>query len=244
MSERIIGMPEYQYHSGTHLGIHNLRDFARNPRRWLTHQRRLRETTPAMEFGRAFHCAILEPERFAATYVERPDVDGRTKEGKAVLSGLAGKALLTPDDWQRIMDMRDAVHELPEFAAWEIGSRPGGAEVTYRDTWLGVPVQCRVDYEPDPDTLVDIKTCDDLDWFSRDAYKYGYLHQAAWYRSMTWANRFLIIAVEKKDLRVGLFEVQPPIAIQEENMANLASFAAASAGTAPYSTPIVRGVIS
>lgn len=42
-----------------------------------------RPDTDALELGRAIHCAILEPERFATSYVAEPDFDLRTNTGKA-----------------------------------------------------------------------------------------------------------------------------------------------------------------
>jgi hypothetical protein len=69
------------------------------------------EPTPAMALGRAFHCALLEPERFAATHVVAEKFDRRTKEGKAKAEAWEaenqGKIPLTPEQAEAVR--RDVV---------------------------------------------------------------------------------------------------------------------------------------
>lgn len=42
-----------------------------------------REDSAALRLGRAIHCAVLEPERWASAYTVAPDVDLTTRAGKA-----------------------------------------------------------------------------------------------------------------------------------------------------------------
>lgn len=44
------------------------------------------EPSESMVLGSAVDCLALEPERWSSLFAERPDVDGRTKEGKAILA--------------------------------------------------------------------------------------------------------------------------------------------------------------
>jgi hypothetical protein len=64
-----------------------------------------------MALGRAFHCALLEPERFAATHVVAEKFDRRTKEGKAKAEAWEaenqGKIPLTPEQAEAVR--RDVV---------------------------------------------------------------------------------------------------------------------------------------
>ena len=57
-----------------------LRDFRRSPLAYRTAGDS--ECTGAMRYGRAFHMALLEPERFARTFLVLPDGDMRSKAGK------------------------------------------------------------------------------------------------------------------------------------------------------------------
>lgn len=89
--------------------------------------------------------------------------------------------------------------------------RRGMAEVTIRRIWSGLPVQVRVDWVagdgPDPGNwkaLVDLKTTDNIMDFRRECQRYGYIHQAQFYRWQISEETarpplpFYLIAVENK----------------------------------------------
>jgi hypothetical protein len=81
--------------------------------------------------------------------------------------------------------------------------------------------------------IVDLKTCDNLDWLEMDAKSYGYAHQFAFYRSVLAAVTgvvapVFIIAVEKREpFRTGVWILgQNVLAIaQKENEAALSRLA-------------------
>ena len=58
-----------------------------------------REDSSALRLGRAIHCAVLEPERWASDYIVEPDVNATTRAGKAEraqwLAPLAARAGLS-----------------------------------------------------------------------------------------------------------------------------------------------------
>ena len=56
------------------------------------------EAGAAANFGIAVHCAMLEPERYAAEYGVLPDVDGRTKGGRDARKDIALRGLI-PISW-------------------------------------------------------------------------------------------------------------------------------------------------
>ena len=68
-----------------------------------------REATAAMELGRAVHCAVLEPERFALEF-RAVFADGRTKEGKDERAEVeaSGATVLNAHDWLKCQAIRDA----------------------------------------------------------------------------------------------------------------------------------------
>ena len=100
----------------------------------------------------------------------------------------------------------------------------GWAEGTVRTTYNGEPVQIRIDYfNPNfrdeltgrEGAIIDLKTCESIDFFESDARRYGYLHQLAFYREVmriASGEEFpvYIIAVEKKaPYRVGVWKLAP-----------------------------------
>ena len=76
------------------------------------------DDTAALALGRALHCAILEPERFAREYRQKT-ANGNTKEGKAEAAEAAesGVELLTRADWETVIGMTASVRSHPAAAA-------------------------------------------------------------------------------------------------------------------------------
>jgi hypothetical protein len=100
----------------------------------------------------------------------------------------------------------------------------GMSEVTIRGEEQRLPLQIRIDWiagkGPDPfawDALCDLKTCDNLNDFKRDIFKYRYDRQAAFYQWMTAQEvgvelPFKLIAVEKcPPHRCAVFHLLPPV---------------------------------
>ena len=73
--------------------------------------------------------------------------------------------------------------------------------------------------------IIDLKTCDTIDFFESDARKYGYMHQLAFYREVLRIASgeecpVYIVAVEKKaPFRVGVWKLAPE-ALDEAKAAN------------------------
>lgn len=119
-----------------------------------------REETRALRIGTAIHRALLEPERFASEYVAEPDVDGRTKDGKAAKA--AFRASLAPtsvviDADEHALVVRCAENASAHPAVRDL-LRGGHAEETL--TWhdqSGIACKGRVDYLA-PGYLLDIKS--------------------------------------------------------------------------------------
>src|SRR5688572_5191051 len=73
------------------------------------------EDTPALGFGRAFHCATLEQELFDDLYVVKPEgLSLATKDGKAWRSQWETQEVLSFEDGDRILRMRTSVTMHPD----------------------------------------------------------------------------------------------------------------------------------
>jgi exodeoxyribonuclease VIII len=167
------------------------------------------ESTPAFAFGSAFHCALLEPDRFAAAYAVEPDFgDLRTKIGKAARDEWraehVGALPLSDYDARMIAGMVGAVRSHP-LAGKMI--RDGEAEVTVRwkDAETGLQCKSRADYYVSRLGMVlDVKSTQNASEreFKRDVAKYRYFVQDALYRAGFAAvgapiKHFVFVAVEK-----------------------------------------------
>lgn len=137
--------------------------------------------TPAMMFGRMLHCAVLEPDRFAARYVvlptdAPPKPTSRQREAKrpskdtvraiawwdAFLAEQAGRELVRQEDVDRALRMADAILAHPEAGGlFRVG---GHNEVSgyYLDEESGTRASFRADrWLPELGLVADLKTCDD-----------------------------------------------------------------------------------
>lgn len=182
------------------------------------------EETPALAFGRALHCAVLEPELFATSYVaaatehpyRRPTALQRNakKPSQETLDAIAywdrwnaqmaGKTEISADDAARIMAMCASIAAHPIAGKLFQG---GVAETTavWNDPRNGLLCKARMDYYlPSSGLVVDLKTTDDASdtGFARSVANYRYHLQHAHYASAFAATgnelrAFLFVAIEK-----------------------------------------------
>ncbi len=167
------------------------------------------ETSDALDFGKAFHCASLEPELFAERYTIEPTFgDCRKKENKANRDAWRkeneGALLLSMNDHLACRAMAESIRKHPVASRLLEG---GDRELTvrWRDEATGLECKARADqYRPDRRLVVDVKTTEDAspDGFRKSVARYGYHRQAALYREGFAAagapvDFFLFVAVEK-----------------------------------------------
>lgn len=208
-------LPAAEYHTKVLGEISNsgIKRLLRSPAHYRAWIEDADESTdsPTLAFGRAFHCALLEPEVFATTYAVEPDFgDCRFKENKAARdawrSANASKELISAADQARITAMIASVQAHP-LAGRAI--RDGASEVTVRwtDEATGLPCKARADYFVDGKVrfVIDVKTCEDAspEVFAKAVSKYGYHIQHAHYAEAFRAagkplQNYLILAVEHK----------------------------------------------
>jgi hypothetical protein len=165
--------------------------------------------TPALAFGRAFHCCILEPAVFAATYAVVPDFgDCRKTANKearnAWYAAHDGRTFIEEETLAAIRGMEVAVRKHPAASRILLD---GASEVTLRwtDEHTGLPCKSRADYYVKSKRLVaDLKSTEDASpaAFVRSVANYRYHVQDALYRDGFRAcgepiDHFALIAVEK-----------------------------------------------
>lgn len=164
--------------------------------------------TDSLWFGRAFHCALLEPAKFEAHYITAPKFEGKGSRAAKLAweQEHAGFEPIDMDDLLAITRMVEAVKNHP-LASKMI--RDGKPELTlsWKDESTGLRCKSRLDYYVrDLSMIVDAKSSDDASWdsFRRDVAKYGYHRQDALYRAAAIAldlpvQHFVLLAVEKTE---------------------------------------------
>jgi len=135
---------------------------------------------------------------------------GSQTKAWAEWAAAVGKAVLTDNQYTFILNMAAGVGAHP-IAAQLLAD--GIAEGVVRTQYCRRPCQGRLDWYSGEYGIVDLKTCDDLQWFEADARRYGYIHQLSFYQALIEcaAGKRVgahVIAVEKKEpYRCGVWRV-------------------------------------
>lgn len=183
---------------------------ARSPAHYIEYCRTPEdEGTPALIFGRAFHCFILEPTKFLQRFIVRPDWDARTKAGKELrdtFTAMAGsRTFLTQDDIDVLNRMRDSVMAHPTARNLVVGGT-AEREIAWTDPATKLQCGARLDFDiHELSAAVDLKSTDDANprTFARSVATYRYHVQDVHYRdgmNLIGERRdhFFFIAVEKE----------------------------------------------
>jgi hypothetical protein len=181
-----------------------------SPEHYQSYLKEEREATKALRVGSALHKLALEPDTFSAEFAVAPDVDRRTKDGKAEYAAFeiksAGKTILSADEYADAIAMADSIRR--RKLSYSAISAPGDAEISlfWKDASLGTLCKCRPDYLRKDNYIIDLKTTEDArpEHFARSAESYRYYVQAAFYMQGVEAvtgetvRDFIFVAVEKK----------------------------------------------
>ena len=188
----------------------DLWELRKSPAHYLYKVTHPSEPTSALTFGTAAHKYILEQDEFWDEYVMAPEVDRRTKAGKAewaeFMESVGDRSVIKPADLEVIKAMDDAIRAHPTAAAL---LKTGRHEVPieWTDPLTGEPCKCRPDclteYGGDK-YIVDYKTTTSCEngHFERACRAYGYKLQAAMYSDGVFAetlepHKFAFVAQEK-----------------------------------------------
>ncbi|WP_166805120.1 PD-(D/E)XK nuclease-like domain-containing protein [Nitrosococcus wardiae] len=214
-------IPFEEYLQGPGMSKHGLDLIAKSPFHFINKED---ADTQSLRMGRALHCAVLEPHRFAEDYAPLITVDRRTKEGKArweaYIEENEGKILLNPDEHEKVRRMAEGVCTHPAASALLTG---GHREVTayWEDRDTGLLCRCRPDFLNEEMTLVaDLKTCASASpgAFARAVNNYRYHVQDGWYRDGLKAlgcpvEHFVFICVENTPPHAVACYVLEPAAV-------------------------------
>ena len=145
-------------------------------------------------FGTQYHMAVLEPEKFERSFVQKPKGLRKGTKEYDMLNQMDDRVLLDYSDWELIMNMRETLYAhyrnmilLPEnviehIAIWQ---DDGGILCKKKmDIWSG-------------DTIIDLKSTSSSDWVTTAKDVYHYDRQAAFYLEDGKAHDFMFIVQEK-----------------------------------------------
>ena len=183
----------------------------------------------ALDFGTAYHCAVLEPERYPLAFVRGlEDNDRRFKVEKERYAAFCeqnrGRTVLDPEEWDRIEAMKVVLFSHETAAAFLTAEGPNEVVAVWDDKDTGERCKGRQDALRAYlgwTWIADIKSTTDASpaGWAREVAKWGYAEQAAFYLDGLYAlqpreRRFVWIAQEK----------EPPfaVAVHEPDEATLA----------------------
>lgn len=174
------------------------------------------EPTPALTFGKALHCRILEPSEFGKRYTVAPMLDRRTKEGKQkydeFIAASEGLTVITREQDAQIEAMYNVIKNHTLASSLLFSEGPAELDIVWEEQ--GQHFRGIVDkYSERRSIIVDLKTTDDAspEGFKRSVWKYRYHVQAAMYiagmRALGYeVNAFIFVAIEKTPpYQIGLY---------------------------------------
>ena len=206
----IYDLSNEEYHEQNALNKSGLVQLAKSPAHFYEwYHAANEEPTKAMVIGTAIHTAILEPDKYDQSIIIAPQVDRRTKDGKAEWAMFEkeakGKIILNQDEASAIKGMKESVYNNITAFDLLLEGKPEQS-IFFNDPVHQFLCKVRPDWYTDEGEVVDIKTCLDAgyDGFSRTIANYKYHWQALFYLNGLTAvterqhNKFIFIAIEKE----------------------------------------------
>jgi len=162
--------------------------------------------TDAMRLGRATHTAVFEPDRLLQEYVIWEGGRRAGKEWDAFREMHPTRTVLKPDDYDRAIDIRDAVRG-HKAAAKLLRTGTPECTLTWTDAETGVACKSRLDWLGPRGRLVDLKTTRDIESraFGRHGAAMLYHCQFAFAAMGLRAN-----GVKNPTVRIIAVEQEPP----------------------------------
>lgn len=179
-------MPFDEYLAYDAIDQTGLKNIAISPKYYKAWKGKAKDTK-ALKFGRAFHMAILEHERFMNTYIVAPEIDKRTKEGKIAYTEFEIRAhnreIISHEDMEMLKAMADSVHHhAPSMYLLE-GSGINEVSLFWVDEETGLECKARIDRLRDDGFIIDLKTTEFAkpENIINESWKYMYRMQDAFY---------------------------------------------------------------
>lgn len=185
-------LKEQDYHALPALGSSTIKQMAVSPA-YYQEQLKKEFTGTALDVGSMFHQLVLEPER-ELEFIAAPDVDRRTKEGKAIYAefqdNCQGKTVLPKKDFDNTVAMAEA------FKTTDAYLRMFKGDFETEVSIVGEDKKCRFDLlkmkSGKKGVAYDLKTTDEIprtdSAWQRFFIKWGYHIQSAWYQHVARAE--------------------------------------------------------
>lgn len=214
-----------------------LMDFDHSPYTyWAKHlnpDRPMREPTPQMEFGTAFHAFMLEPALFQEIYGVIPPKVLLKDVGKELYTQFksrteeienTGKKIITHEDYKRIYSMYSCIRNNSQATELFYNARIENS-FFWRDQHSGLLLKSRPDILHE-NMYVDLKTTSDASprAYQSEMVKYGYHIQGAMVKDSSWIleskdiKKVINIVVETKyPFNIGIYIIDE-FALEEGHM--------------------------
>lgn len=184
-------MTEQEYRAVPAVNISSLKDMAKSALHYQVGLENERKDTAAMFAGRAFHMAILEPDRFLKTYINKPEgFDGRTAFGKQFIRDNADKELIDHKLGSALKGMRESILLHADAGPDLLRAVATELPIFWIDPETGLPCKAKIDELRDDGAAIDWKKTANIEpaLFFAQAYKLNYHVQAAFYVDGLIAN--------------------------------------------------------
>ena len=155
--------------------------------RFVTGEIPPKPSTKSLDFGSAFHLALLEPEKWDDSVAVAPNAKKTTKAGKAewseFLSGNEGKLILTEEQIEVVGKMKESVLGNPASEKLINGGGAIERPITFTDPDTGIRCKIKPDILLPDGTIVDFKYSADPyeEGFTRSCDRFSYHCSAALY---------------------------------------------------------------
>ena len=213
-------VPESVYHGVWDIASSTrLRKLMESSPRHMRHSIQHSKPTPEMKIGSLVHAMVLTPALVDRSYTQAPDVDRRSKEGKAAWAEFVASAgertVITAREWATAVRAAEAVRA--SVAATTLLEACEERELSVVQEIEKCLVKVRVDGYGLAVGAIDVKTTSDLatrEQFERAIGNMGYGFQASLYRMVCReagirCNDFCFIVVETVKLKASDEDDQP-----------------------------------
>jgi exodeoxyribonuclease VIII len=161
-----------------------------SPKHYLHLLNNPRADTDALRLGRVTHCLVFEPDQFNARYTVSPRFNRTMNDDTAKDKGYDGGRQAAAA-WLASVGTREVVEAAMYTSAYgmalSVTNDPVAAPIVSsgwserRIEWESDGIQCRGRVDHVNGMLADLKTTRSLVSFERDAARFGYHAQLAWY---------------------------------------------------------------
>lgn len=167
------------------LSYSSIKEFAKSPRHYVHYVLAKREPSKAMDLGSLIHCLIMYPSKFNNQFIVAPNVDRRTKDGKATWEEFMltsnGKTVITEDELAEATQITDNV--MSNWKTKNAVTECTSFEQEFKYDILELPFRGFVDGIKEGEYILEIKTMTDASPsnVTREFYNRKYHIQAGLY---------------------------------------------------------------